>query len=158
MTSSCKSPINNFYRRPNSQIPKFWTCVFQVLYFHIVWKTFSLHRHFFHPKKATKNVTSYIGAWVMWFSIYISGWVTPFCAKWKGWVMFFLTTTFWNASPPPPLCTFWPALTETVTLFETLLTLWADRKTRHPIQDRTICVLDLPYNHHHHFTIIILFE
>ena len=34
--------INNFYRRKL----KFWDCVFQDLYFHIMWKKFSLHRHF----------------------------------------------------------------------------------------------------------------
>ena len=34
--------INNFYRWH----PKFWNFVFQTLYFHIMWKKFSLHRHF----------------------------------------------------------------------------------------------------------------
>ena len=37
--------INSFYRRKL----KFWNCVFQTLYFDIMWKTFSLHRHFKAP-------------------------------------------------------------------------------------------------------------
>ena len=34
--------IDNFYHRKL----KFWNCVFQTLYFHIMWNKFSLHRHF----------------------------------------------------------------------------------------------------------------
>ena len=45
---ACK--INNFHRRH----PRFWNCVFQTLYFHIMWKKFSLHRHF---KIVTQDLT-----------------------------------------------------------------------------------------------------
>ena len=41
----CAHKINNFYRRHS----KFWNCVFLTLYFHIMWKKFSLHRHFKMP-------------------------------------------------------------------------------------------------------------
>ena len=46
---ACK--INNFYRRH----PKFSNCVFQTLYFHIMWKNFSPHKHFNHLYHLNQN-------------------------------------------------------------------------------------------------------
>ena len=43
--------INNFYRKL-----KFWNCLFQTLYFYIMWKNFSLHRHF-KQKELALNLT-----------------------------------------------------------------------------------------------------